>query len=86
MFRSTGVVRRVAGIIALFLLFLVRTPAVEAQTPTDEIANCITDAWDVYLECLDDLPWWAELLCAARFTSDAILCLPKEVMDAVKAA
>lgn len=85
MFRPTGVVRRVAGIATLFMLFLVHTPAVEAQSESDELASCITGAWDVYEECLDDLPWWAELLCAARFSSDVVLCAPKIVIDGAKA-
>lgn len=79
MFTRTGVVRRVAGIVALVMLLMTHARVVEAQESlSGEIAECITGAWALYLECLDDLPFWAELLCAARFTSDAILCFPKE--------
>lgn len=84
MFRPTGVVRRVAGIATLFMLFLVHTQVIEAQSESDVIASCITDAWDLYEGCLADLPWWAELLCAARFSSDVILCTPKMVIDGAR--
>jgi len=76
--------RTLAGAVFLFMLFVAATPPVHAQSESNKIAECITDSWDEYLECLDDLPWWAEMLCAARFTSDVILCLPKIVLDAAK--
>jgi hypothetical protein len=76
--------RSVAAAMLLFTLFFAAAPPVSAQGETDKVAECITDSWDEYLECLEDLPWWAELLCAARFTADVVLCLPKIVLDGAK--
>lgn len=84
MLRSSRVVRDVAGVVALFMLALLYNPPVQAQTPTQQVVACIEEAWGEYTGCLADLPWWAEVLCAARFTADAVLCTPKIVLDAVK--
>jgi hypothetical protein len=84
MLRSSRVVRDVAGVFALFMMALLYAPPVRAESGTDEIAECIDGSWDEYLECIDDLPWWAELLCAARFSADVILCLPRIVLDGAK--
>lgn len=83
MFHQTGIVRRLVGLIALLILFLMHAP-VQAQADTDAVAKCITDSWDEYEGCLEDLPWWAELLCAARFTSEVVLCAPTVVLDGAK--
>jgi predicted lipoprotein len=79
--KRPGTVRRIAGILALFALFLTPARPAAAQTPTQEIAECIFNAFDELMECIDDLPWWAEVLCDARFYADVILCLPKIVLS-----
>lgn len=83
MFHQTGIARRLVGLIALLMIFLMHAP-VQGQVDTDSIAKCITDEWEEYEGCLADLPWWAELLCAARFTAEVVLCTPKMVLDGVK--
>lgn len=84
MFMRTGVVRKVAGLITLVVLLAWYARVVEAQeSPAQEYGDCISGAWGEYEGCLEDLPWWAELLCAARFSADVILCLPKEALKAV---
>lgn len=80
----TGVVRKFVAGAMLVLLLALHARVAEAQSPTDAIAECIAGAWDEYLECIDDVPWYAELLCPARFHSDVILCLPKEILGKIK--
>jgi hypothetical protein len=84
MLRSSRVARDVAGVFMLFVMALLYAPPVRAESGTGEIAECIEESWDEYIECIDDLPWWAEVLCAARFTADVVLCLPKIILDGAK--
>jgi hypothetical protein len=76
--------RRIAGIVGLFALAVVRAPPVRAQTPTEQIAECMEEAWEANKACIDDLPWWAEILCAVRFEADVILCAPQFVYRSLK--
>lgn len=46
-----------------------------AEGPTSEIAECIGEAWGEGVECVDDLPFYLDFLCALRFESDIILCV-----------
>lgn len=87
MFAHAGIGRRIVGIVTLGLLLATYAEITHAQTEpggSDEIAECLTDAWDRYGECLDDLPWYAELLCAARFSSDTVLCAPQWIIGKLK--
>lgn len=51
-------------------------PKVEAQSLTDAAVKCVDDAANELKKCTDDLPWYAEPLCYARYASDGILCAP----------
>jgi hypothetical protein len=84
MLRSSRVVRDVAGVVALSMLALLYTPPVQAQTGMQEVVACIEEALGEYTGCLADLPWWAEVLCAARFLADAALCTSKIALDAAR--
>jgi hypothetical protein len=89
MLRRSQVVRDVAGVVALCMLAVLYSPPLQAQAPPEEpekqtetqkVAECVETAWDEYLECIDDLPWWLEALCVFRFSADFILCMPKIVL------
>ncbi|HRN52542.1 MAG TPA: hypothetical protein PK788_03550 [Gemmatimonadaceae bacterium] len=48
----------------------------EAQSLTQDAVKCVDDAANELKKCVDDLPWYAEALCYARYASDGILCAP----------
>ncbi|HSJ23930.1 MAG TPA: hypothetical protein VK929_04535 [Longimicrobiales bacterium] len=80
--KETGVFRKLVGVALLFMLFVGYTPtAVQAQTETEKIAECVDEAIAAAVECIDDLAWYWEWLCVAKFAADSILCLPKLVLD-----
>lgn len=83
--KDTGVFRRLVGVALMFMLFVAYTPHAQAQTGTENAAACVEEALDSALECIDDLPWYLEALCAIKFTADVILCMPKLVLDGAKA-
>ena len=61
-------------VLLLVLIVVARGDAQTTPGPTDRVATCIEDAVNRALECVDDLPWYAEWLCAARMNSDIIAC------------
>lgn len=48
----------------------------KAQSPTSDVVKCVDSAADDLVSCVDDLPWYAEAACYARYVSDGILCAP----------
>ncbi|MBL8996122.1 MAG: hypothetical protein JNL44_02300 [Gemmatimonadetes bacterium] len=54
----------------------------KAQSPTQDVYACLDGAADAFKSCVDDLPWYAEALCYARYASDGILCAPSVVFGA----
>ena len=55
----------------------------KAQSQTSDIAGCVDGAANELMSCVDDLPWYAEALCYARYASDGILCAPSIVYRAL---
>ncbi len=75
---------RVPLVLALALAALFIPPqGVEAQSPSDGIVGCIDKAADEFKKCVDDLAWYAEGLCYARYASDGVLCAPSVVLKAL---
>lgn len=75
---------RVPGMLGLlFALVLGSVRGAEAQSPTQEAVACVEAAADELKKCVDDLPWYAEALCYARYASDGILCAPSVVLKAL---
>jgi hypothetical protein len=66
---------------ALAVYGAVRSPADLDAGETDKIAQCIEEAYQDAIQCIDDLPWYAQMLCNLRFNADVILCLPKWVIQ-----
>lgn len=64
---------------ALAVYGVVRSPENLAAGPTDAIASCLVEAYIDAIGCINDLPWYATMLCNLRFNSDVILCLPKSI-------
>ncbi len=64
--------------LAALLIALIAAPtrSVDAQSRTGGVVACLDAAANDLVSCVDDLPWYAEALCYARYASDAILCLP----------
>ena len=55
----------------------------KAQSPTEGVVGCIDAAANEFKRCIDDLPWYGEALCYARYASDGILCAPSIVYRAL---
>jgi len=55
----------------------------KAQSPAGDVIRCIDGAADEFKKCVDDLPWYGEALCYARYASDGILCAPSIVFRAI---
>lgn len=55
----------------------------KAQSKTDEVVECIDNAADELKKCVDDLKWYQEALCYARYASDGILCAPSIALKAL---
>jgi hypothetical protein len=76
---------RLPYLVALaFALILGPRGAAEAQSPTNDIVKCVDGAANELKKCVDDLPWYAEALCYARYASDGVLCAPSVAFEAVK--
>ena len=60
----------------MLLLMAVVTQRSDAQepTPTEAIAACISNAWQVNSKCQTDGNWWNDIPCAIKFEADVILC------------
>jgi hypothetical protein len=61
-------------------LSLITPPAIRAQTPTQEIADCIDNAAQEFADCVNDHAWYVAPFCAAQYAADTILCIPSEVL------
>ncbi len=55
----------------------------DAQSPTNGVVKCVDDAANELKQCVDDLPWYAEALCYARYASDGVLCAPSIMLKAL---
>ncbi|MFN0098848.1 MAG: hypothetical protein ACKVS7_09255 [Gemmatimonadaceae bacterium] len=55
----------------------------KAQSPTQAAVKCVESAAEDLVACVDELPWYAEALCYARYASDGILCAPSVVFRAL---
>lgn len=49
-------------------------------TPTEAVANCLDNAANVFVQCLADLPWYAQGLCYSKYAADGILCAPATLL------
>lgn len=58
------------------------TPA-KAQSRSNDVIACIDAAADEFKRCVDDLPWYQEAACYARYAADGILCAPSVVFNAI---
>lgn len=54
----------------------------KAQSRTSDVVACLDGAADEFKRCIDDVKWYAEALCYARYASDGILCAPSVVFGA----
>ncbi len=50
------------------------------STPTEVIAQCLDAAATAFVQCLTDLPWYAEGLCYSKYAADGILCAPSTLL------
>ena len=68
---------RIPSVAALFAAVLFAPgKSADAQSASDEVVACISEAADKLVECTKALPWYLEDWCYARYASDGILCLP----------
>ena len=49
-------------------------------TPTEAVAQCLDAAATVFVQCLADLPWYAEGLCYSKYAADGVLCAPATLL------
>lgn len=55
----------------------------DAQSRTNDVVACIDAAADELKKCVDDLPWYQEAACYARYAADGILCAPSVMFNAI---
>lgn len=77
MTRSVKTLLAVAGL-AVILLAARSTQA--QQTPTQEIAECMDNAAQVFADCVRDHAWYVAPLCAAAYAADELLCVPERIL------
>ncbi|MEN9790429.1 MAG: hypothetical protein RLZZ63_87 [Gemmatimonadota bacterium] len=51
-----------------------------APTPTEAVARCLDGAATAFVQCLADLPWYAEGLCYSKYAADGVLCAPATLL------
>ena len=68
----------------LAALLVSPVPSAEAQSPTNDVVACIDNAANELKKCVDEVRWYAEALCYARYASDGILCAPGVALSALK--
>ncbi|MCE2803541.1 MAG: hypothetical protein P2975_07475 [Gemmatimonadota bacterium] len=49
-------------------------------TPTEVVVHCLDAAATAFVQCLADLPWYAEGLCYSKYAADGILCVPSTLL------
>ncbi|MEY4608045.1 MAG: hypothetical protein RL625_262 [Gemmatimonadota bacterium] len=49
-------------------------------TPTEVVAQCLDGAANAFVQCLADLPWYAEGLCYSKYAADGVLCVPSTLL------
>ena len=75
---------RVHFVLAFALAALFAPPRIAAaQTPTGAVLECLDEAADDFKKCVDDLAWYAEALCYARYAADGVLCLPGGIISGI---
>ena len=75
---------RVHFVLAFSLAALFAPPRIAAaQTRTDAVLACIDEAANDFKKCVDDLAWYAEALCYARYASEGVQCLPSGTFGAL---
>jgi len=52
----------------------------QAPTPTEVVAQCLDNAANAFVQCLADLPWYAEGLCYSKYAADGVLCVPSTLL------
>lgn len=50
------------------------------STPTEVVVQCLDAAATVFVQCLADLPWYAEGLCYSKYAADGVLCAPSTLL------
>ena len=51
-----------------------------APTPTEVVAQCLEGAANAFVQCIADLPWYAEGLCYSKYAADGVLCVPSTLL------
>ena len=75
---------RVHFVLAFSLAALFAPPRIAAaQTPTDAVISCLDESANDFKKCVDDLAWYAEALCYARYAADGVLCLPGGIISGI---
>lgn len=73
---KTRILKVVLVSYALFAASSIIWPATArpTETPSEAIAACIRNAWNVNSACQTDGIWWNDVPCAIKFEADVILC------------
>jgi hypothetical protein len=56
------------------LLLALTVGTARAETPVEEAANCINEAWEDNYKCQTNYWKWDDLLCAAKFEAEVVVC------------
>ncbi len=76
---------RVSGSLGLLVALVAGTVAESGAqtaepTETDTIAKCIDNAAESFVDCVEESNRFGDVLCAAKYAADAILCVPSRVL------
>jgi hypothetical protein len=76
--RMTGML----GLVFALVLGAVANAGAQTITPTEteRVAQCVDNAADSFVECVDESNWFGDLLCASKYAADAILCVPPRIL------
>jgi len=85
--RMTQILARRRAIRAALFLPMVSGPLLAQSsgttapsTPTEVVVQCLNAAATAFVQCLTDLPWYAEGLCYSKYAADGILCAPSTLL------
>jgi len=86
-YRMTQILARRRAIRAALFLPMVSGPLLAQSsgttapsTPTEVVVQCLNAAATAFVQCLTDLPWYAEGLCYSKYAADGILCAPSTLL------
>ena len=64
-----------SGLLGVLMLLATSVFAFAQNSPTEDVKDCLSNAYDKNYQCQTDGKWWNDLLCALKFEADVVLCV-----------